>query len=200
LHRGRNLWQFDLHALLYGGRAGDAKKDIDAREKTFTKEYVAQLGKTEGTFQQFSHVLDDVKAGKDLTGAASVVALFNAIGISATPLKGMGFKINNSTVEEHANTRGLGESLYQKLLRLKSGDVITPQQIQDYANIAISARHDAYVNAANEAVREGLPIDFLPRGNNKKLDRETALIYWAVAGGDDAKAAVAAKASGWLLK
>lgn len=179
------------------GAADDTPKTLAAREKTFTKDYVDPLQKTEGTFSQFSRVLSDINAGKDLTGADSVVTLFNAIGISATPMKGMGFRINSNVIEEHANARGLGESLYQKLLKLQSGAVITPQQIRDYAMIAQSTRHDAYVNAANEAIRENLPVDFLPKGNNKKLDPATAQIYRDVAGGDFQKAANAAAANGW---
>jgi hypothetical protein len=127
------------------------------------------LAKTEGTFQQFESVLSDINAGKDVTGAQSVIALFNAIGLSATPLKGMGFKINNSTVAEHVDARGVGQQLYQKLLGLKNGDVITPQQIEDYAQLALQARHDAYVNKINEyRSYGGNAVDLLPAGNGKK--------------------------------
>jgi len=106
----------------------------------------------------FNQVLGDINAGKDMTGAQSVVALFNAIGLSATPLKGMGMRINSNTVAEHVGARGLGQSLYQKFLGLKNGDIITPQQVKDYATIAMQARHDAYVNksmklAARELIR-----------------------------------------------
>ena len=161
------------------------------------------LAKTEGTFNQFNDVLNDINAGKNISGAASVVALFNAIGISAEPLQGKGFRINNNTVEEHANARGLGQDLYQKFLSLKDGDVITPQQIKDYAQIAMRSRHDAYVNKINEARSAGVnPSFLLPRGNGKKIDSNTASIFYDAAAGANPQeksqnALNAAKQLGW---
>ena len=114
-------------------------KEYNKRQNALKKN-LDETTKMDGTYQQFGSILNDINAGKDLTGAQSVVALFNAIGISATPLAGKGFRINNNTVEEHANARGLGQSLYQKFLGLKEGDVITPQQIKDYASIAAETR------------------------------------------------------------
>ena len=112
-----------------------------------------------------------------MTGAASVVALFNAIGISAEPLAGKGFRINSSTIQEHIGARGLDQAAYQKLLSLKNGDVITPQQVKDYASIAADVYKNAYVNTANEEHRRGLPADFLPQGGGVKLDGTTAEIF-----------------------
>ncbi len=114
------------------------------------------LAKTEGTFNQFQDVLNDINAGKDMTGAQSVVALFNAIGISATPLKGMGMRINSNTVEEHENARGQGID----------------------------------------------PSFLLPRGNGRKIDTNTATIYYDTAAGStpqekQANALKAAKQLGW---
>ncbi len=156
------------------------------------------LAKTEGTFNQFQDVLNDIDSGKGMNGAQSVVALFNAIGISAEPLQGKGFRINNNTVEEHANARGLGDTLYQKLLKLKNGDVITPQQVRDYADIAMRSRHDAYVNKINEARSQGIDPSFLlPRGNGRKIDKNTASIFIDAANNNPTKAAQAMDAAGW---
>ncbi len=172
-------------------------KDYVSREKSFKKN-ADDLAGTEQTFQQFGQILSDANSGKDLTGAQSVVALFNAIGISAEPLRGKGFRINQSTVEEHANARGLGESLYQKLLRLKSGDVITPDQIKDYASIAAQSRENKYVSLVNEVHNSGLNADpFLPTGNGQALDPSTAKIFLRLAGGDQNKAIAAAQKKGW---
>jgi hypothetical protein len=112
-----------------------------------------------------------------MTGAASVVALFNAIGISAEPLAGKGFRINNNTVQEHVGARGLDQAAYQKILSLKNGDVITPEQVRDYASIAANVYKTAYVIQADEAHRQGLPADFLPQGGGTKLDGTTAEIF-----------------------
>lgn len=172
-------------------------REYNKRQGTFKKN-TDDLQKTEGTYQQFNSILDDVNAGKDLTGAQSVVALFNAIGISATPLAGKGFRINQNTIAEHAEARGLGQSLYNRLAGLKNGEVITPQQIKDYANIAMQARQDQYVNLVNQVHNQGLNADFvLPTGNGQKLDPSTAAIFLKLTGGDKAKARQAAQAKGW---
>lgn len=171
------------------------------------KKQADEITKMDGTFQQFQSILNDVKAGKDLTGAQSVVALFNAIGISATPLAGKGFRINNNTVEEHANARGLGQDLYQKLLKLQTGAVITPQQIADYAKIASETRVNQYVNVVNQAHAAGVNADpLLPTGNGQAIDPNTAAIFarlsgWSGTGplSDEikAKAKKASTAKGW---
>jgi hypothetical protein len=172
-------------------------KEYNKRQDAFKKN-ADSLTQTDATFSQFNSILNDINSGKDMTGAQSVVGLFNAIGLSAEPLKGKGFRINNNTVEEHANARGLGESLYQKFLKLKSGDVITPQQLKDYATIAVQARHDAYVGAVNQAHNNGLKADFLlPQGNGKKIDDNTLQIFMSLTGNDPNKAVAAAKSKGW---
>ncbi|HXE32781.1 MAG TPA: hypothetical protein VN087_02625 [Verrucomicrobiae bacterium] len=177
-------------------------KETNKVRDSFKKD-ADDLAKTEGTFNQFQSVLNDINSGKDITGAQSVVALFNAIGISATPLKGMGMRINSNTVQEHVQARGLGQSLYQKFLGLKSGDLITPQQIKDYATIAVGARHDAYVNKINEARSAGVDPSFLlPRGNGRPLDKNTGSIFYDTAAGNTpqqkaANGLKAAQAVGW---
>src|SRR5215472_2797476 len=146
--------------------------DAFAKSKGFQ-----QLQTLQGSYSQFQSVLSDLDANKPMTGAASVVALFNAIGISAEPLAGKGFRINSSTIQEHVGARGLDQAAYQKLLSLKNGDIITPQQVKDYASIAADVYKNAYVQTANEAHRQGLPADFLPQGGGVKLDSTTAEIF-----------------------
>ena len=146
--------------------------DAFAKSKGFQ-----QLQTLQGSYAQFQDVLNDLDAGKPMTGAASVVALFNAIGISAEPLAGKGFRINSNTIQEHEGARGLDQAAYQKLLSLKNGDVITPQQVKDYASIAANVYKNAYVASADEAHRQGLPADFLPQGGGTKLDSTTAEIF-----------------------
>lgn len=177
-------------------------KEANKIHDSFKKD-ADNLAKTEGTFNQFQDILNDINSGKGMTGAQSVVALFNAIGISAEPLQGKGFRINHNIVSEHEEARGLGQGLYQKLLKLKDGDVITPQQVKDYAEIAMRSRHDAYVNKINEARGQGIDPSFLlPRGNGKHIDHNTGSIFYDTAAGNtpQEKAANALKAStalGW---
>jgi hypothetical protein len=193
--------QTDILGGTYTPPAGGVK-EINKRTDSFKKD-ADDLAKTEGTFGMFNQVLNDVNSGKDMTGAQSVVALFNAIGLSATPLKGMGMRINNNTVEHHVEARGLGQSLYQKFLGLKTGDIITPQQVKDYATIAMQARRDAYVNKINEARGQGIDPSFLlPRGNGRKVDANTAQIFYDTAAGNNPQekatnAKKAAAATGW---
>lgn len=176
------------------------KKSYQSTEAKFTTAYVTPLRKTEQSYLQFNKVLDDINSGKDLTGAESVVTLFNAIGLSATPLKGNGFRINSNTVEEHENARGLGQKAYNFFAGLKNGEVITPQQIRDYTQVAIQARNSAYLEAVEEAQREGLPVDFLPKGHGQKATLETANLYLQAANYNYATAADAMKKSGWRFK
>jgi hypothetical protein len=157
------------------------EKEYDKRYDAFTKSKDYQtLSTLKGSYQQFNDTLNHIAQTGDMTGAESVVGLFNAIGISATPLAGKGFRINANTVSEHAEARGIDQAAYQKLLALKNGDVITPKQLQDYSNIAAGVYHNAYVNAADEAHREGLPVDFLPQGGGQQVDPITARIYMDV--------------------
>lgn len=153
-------------------------KTYDARYGKFTgsKDYQT-LSTLKGSYQQFNDTLNHIAQTGEMTGAESVVGLFNAIGISATPLAGKGFRVNQNVINEHAEARGIDQAAYQKLLSLKAGDVITPKQLSDYSNIAAGVYHNAYVNAADEAHRQGLPVDFLPQGGGKTLDPVSAQIY-----------------------
>lgn len=162
------------------------------------------LAKTEQSYAMFldaaSAARKAINGGPDMSGAQSVVTLFNAIGLSATPLKGMGFRINNNTVSEHANARSLGQGLYQKLLSVKAGDVITPQQVLDYTKIAGQARLEAYRSAISDARNVGLKADnFMPHGFGKPLDANTQQIFLSAANGDAKVAARAAKLYGWVF-
>ena len=172
-------------------------KTANSRFNSFKKNSDA-LSQTEGTYQQFNSILNDVNAGRGLSGAQSVVALFDSIGISATPLAGRGFRVSNNVIKEHAEARGWQGALQQKLLNVKQGDVITPDQVKSYANVAAQARESQYVNLVNQAHNAGISADpFLPTGNGQHVDPSTARIFLTLAGGDKAKARAAAQAKGW---
>jgi hypothetical protein len=179
---------------------GGSLKEYNKRQSALKKN-TDETSKMEGTYQQFQSVLNDINAGRELTGAASVVALFNAIGISATPLAGKGFRINNNTVEEHANSISMPDNLVKKAVStFKNGEVVTPQQIKDYATIAADTRTNQYVNLVNQAHGQGLNADFiLPAGNGAKLDVNTAKIFKILTGGNKDAARKVAIAKGWNL-
>ncbi|MGA2358031.1 MAG: hypothetical protein ABSF66_03460 [Terriglobales bacterium] len=155
-----------------------SKNEYDKRYDSFSKsKQMSTLQTLQGSYQQFQDTVANIQKTGSMTGAESVVGLFNAIGISATPLAGKGFRINAVTVQEHAEARGLGQAAYQKLLSLKAGDIITPRQLTDYSDIASQVYHHAFVNAADEAHRQGLPADFLPKGGGAVADPITMRIY-----------------------
>jgi hypothetical protein len=169
-------------------------KDEVSAQKTFNKTYVDPLVKLEKTTQQMNTIL----GRKDMTGADKVVGLFDAIGISAEPMKGNGFRVNNAVIDEHSTARPLLEDIAQKANKIGgSGGPVTENQLKDYTRLIKEARHDAYLAAANEAQRQGLKRDFLPRGNNRPIDPETARIFFDIAGNNPDAARNAAQAHGW---
>jgi hypothetical protein len=168
-------------------RFGAFKKNLDS------------LSQTEQTYNQFQSIANDVKAGK-LTGAESVVALLSAVGISAAPLRGNGFRVSKDILNEHKNARGWEQSMQQKFLGAADGEILTPKQILDYSNIAANARTSQYVNLANQMRNAGLSTDpALPTGNGQRIDPNTAQIFLTLAGGDKNKARQAASTKGWLF-
>jgi hypothetical protein len=171
-------------------------KEASKRYAPFKKN-LDSLSQTEQTYNQFQSIANDVKAGK-LTGAESVVALLSAVGISAAPLKGNGFRVSKDILNEHRNARGWEQSMQQKFLGATDGSVITPKQILDYSNIAANARTSAYVNTYNQMRNAGISADAaLPTSNGQKLDPNTAQIFLTLAGGNKDRARQAASQKGW---
>lgn len=173
----------------------------DKRYDKFGTDYVKDAVQLERSYDQMQTILADAAAGK-MTGAESVVGLFNAVGISSAPLKGRGFRINSQIVGEHIGARNIYQSMAARLSKLTlngSGELIDAKQMQSYGAILQQARHDLYVTAADEAQRQGLPRDFLPRGNGNAIDAATARIFLDVYGGDNATATTAAQRFGWKL-
>lgn len=146
---------------------------------------------------QFDGIISRMAKG-DYNGADSVAGLFTAIGISVTPLEGKGMRVNRDTVHEHIDRRGLDQSLYQKVLQLKQGDIITPEQLRNYAGIADGAYVSTHMNAIHNAHAQGLKADFLlPQGDGQQLDATNAKLFLQAAGGDADKARQAASQMGW---
>jgi hypothetical protein len=185
---------------VFGNVSTLAEKEFNKRYDSFnhSKQYQT-LSVLQGSYDQFQQAVKDIDSGKPLSGAQSVVQLFNAIGISATPLAGKGFRINENTVKEHFEARGLDQSALQKLEKLETGAVITEKQLKDYAGIAAQVYKNSFINAAKEQKRQLGYIDVLPLGNNEPVDAMTASLYLQTAGGDRAKAESALKKSGWLI-
>lgn len=141
-----------------------SQKEYDKRADAFTKSKdFATVQSLKGSYQQFQDILNKVNAGQ-MTGADSVVALFDAVGISATPLAGKGMRINQEVFNEHIGARSAAQALQARFQKINTGGPITPQQIRDYARIAKDVYENSFVNLAEEAHGQGLKINFLPRG------------------------------------
>lgn len=172
--------------------------EYNKRQDSFKKN-LDDLTQTDKAYSQFS-AIDQAAQQGNLTGPGSVVALFNAVGISAEPLKGKGFRINSNTIEEHKDALGLPDKLEKKLVALKNGEVVTPQQIHDYASIAQQAHLESHTRLYNSMSAAGVdPSQALPAGNGQKPDQQTLHIFAAVANRDPQKMRTALKAKGWSL-
>ena len=160
-------------------------------QKTYSafKKNLDDLSQTDQSYQQFADMVKKIDSGQTFTGADSIVGLFNAIGISAEPLKGKGFRINNLTVAEHAGARGIRQAIEQKFGKLETGEIITPQQLKDYAGIAAAVRENKYVSLVNQMHNVGLNADAaLPTGNGQKADPSTARIFLRLVGWNSGQA------------
>jgi hypothetical protein len=173
-------------------------KEASKRFASFKKN-LDSVSQTDQTYKQFQDGLDAIKRG-DWNGAQSVVDLFSAIGLSAAPLAGKGFRVNQNVIHEHTAARGLLGDIQARLQGLQTGAIITPQQLQQYADIAAKARLNQYVSLANSFHNAGLPADAaLPTGNGQRIDLPTAQIFLSLTGGDQNKAKQAAAAKGWTF-
>lgn len=173
-------------------------KEASKRFASF-KRNLDSLAQTDQTYKQFQDGLDAIKRG-DWNGAQSVVDLFSAIGLSAAPLQGKGFRVNQNVIAEHTKARGLAGEIQARLQGLQTGAIITAAQLQQYADIAANARLNQYVSLANQFHNAGLPADAaLPTGNGQRIDIPTAKIFLALTGGNQDKAKQAAQAKGWTF-
>lgn len=170
------------------------QKEFNKRYDAFSKDYIQPLNRLKKTDTELTRIMNT----SNMSGAQKVTALLAAVGISGDPLQGKGFRINQAIVGEHAGARNIWESAVQRANQIiGSGGPITEKQVRDYESIARDVVHDAFVAAGGEAHRQGLPVDFLPRGGGKTIDPDTAKLYLDIAGGDKDSARKAAKADGW---
>jgi hypothetical protein len=171
-------------------------KEYISRTDKFSKDYVQPLNKLAKTNMEFDRINND----PNQTGAEKVTALLAAVGISGDALKGQGFRISTDVINEHAEARNAYQTFVQKWNKVAgSGGPITAKQISDYTDIARGVVHDAYVNAAQEARRQGVAVNFLPRPTTQGqvVDKATAQIYLDAASGNVESAHNALTAAGY---
>jgi hypothetical protein len=174
--------------------------EYNKRNDSFTKDFVEPLVKLEKTNTQMQQILADTNK----TGAEKVVGLFDAIGISAEPMKGNGFRVNNAVIDEHSGARSIWETIAQKANKIVgSGGPVTDQQLKDYADLITNSRVEAYTQAANQyrgQFGDNAVLRFLPRGNSKVIDPGTAQIFYNVYGQDPKEARQQAIRFGWKVQ
>jgi len=186
------------HVDAFGNKSNLDTKEFNKRYDQFSSSTQAKtLQNLSGSYEQFQNVLGQIDKGDTLTAPEALAGLFAAIGISATPLAGKGFRINNNVIDEHVQGRGVIESLKAKLQGLTTGAIVTPDQMQKYGKVALDVYRQAYIDAAKEQLRVLGYTDILPRGNNTPIDPVTASMYLTMAGGDPNKAAQAAQTRKW---
>lgn len=186
------------HVDAFGNKSNLDTKEFNKRYDQFSSSTQAKtLQNLSGSYEQFQNVLGEIDKGNALSAPEALAGLFAAIGISATPLAGKGFRINNNVIQEHVQGRGAVQGAVAKLQGLTTGAVVTPDQMQKYAKVALEVYQNAYIDAAKEQLRVLGYTDILPRGENTPIDPVTAKMYATMAGGDPNKAAAAAQTQGW---
>lgn len=176
----------------------------NSMQTKFNKDYIQPVERLAKTDVQFQEILSRVHAGK-MTGPDAVNALFDAVGISTDPLRGI-MRMSVPVLSEHEEARPIEEDIRQRFNKIfGQGGPITEKQVEDYAQVAMDVVRDSYVFAGREAVRQHLPVDFLPRASKpgqvmdpkNPVDRRTAEIYLQVAGGDKQIAAEELRKAGF---
>lgn len=179
-----------------------SRKERLVRYDKFGKDYVKDANSLGQSASQLARIIADAKAhGGKLDGPGALVGVFDAVGISSAPLKGRGLRIGEKVIGSHiTETRNIWDGMAVNLAKATpngTGAVVSLAQLQGYARIIQDAQHDMYVTMAQEAERQGLPKDFLPKGNGAPIDAGTMKIFFDSYGGDANTAAQAAAKFGW---
>jgi hypothetical protein len=191
----------DLFGDPIGSDVG-SRTEYNKRVDSFSKDYGKDLNQLDQASSQLNGIIANAQKTGKLPGADSVVGLFDAIGISSAPLKGKGFRISGEIVGEHRGARNVLQDAATKLQKYSpegTGQVVTLQQLQDYSRILNSARHDAYVGAADQSRQQGIGVRVVPQGHNTAADANTVKLFLDLAGGNPQKATKALQTSGWQV-
>jgi len=73
-----------------------------------------------------------------------------------------GARITKDMIEHHLGARGVSDSALVAIQRLTNGDVLSPAQWEAFHGLIKQSRDISWHQAAREADRAGLPLDFLP--------------------------------------
>lgn len=139
-----------------------AQKEIDTHSKT----YVKPAMDTEQSYQQMDRVYQEYLQakvqGKDLpTGAGSMLALSQHLATTFGVVKGA--RVTKDMIHEHLGARSVTDSMRVAVQQLINGDQLSPDQWHAFHSLISSARELKWEGATREAVRSGVPINFVPQ-------------------------------------
>lgn len=188
----------------FGNRSPLTTKRFDNEsDKLNNDPMMHQLHTLQASRQQYNDILGGLRAqaaqGKpiQLSGPEGVAGLFDAVGITSTPLAGKGFRVSPTVVNEHIGARGLQEEITAFADKMATGTPITPGQLEQYAALADKVYQNAYVNTADEQFRRMGYVDIVPPGHGEQISPVDHSIFLKLAHGNANVAARAEEKSGW---
>lgn len=130
------------------------------------KAYVQPAEGIEKSFDMMDQAYNEYKAakakGQDLpTGAQSMLALSTHLSTTFGNVKGA--RVTKDMIHEHLGARSISDDALVAFQRLTNGDQLSPAQWEAFHNLIGQSRNLSWQTAVKEAVRKGIPIDFLPK-------------------------------------
>lgn len=177
-------------------------KDYTKQMADFTSKTVNPAMAIEKSYQMsdgaYREYMTARAQGKELsTGAASMVMLSNHLNTTFGQVKGA--RITKDMIHEHLGARSISDEALVAIQRLSNGDALSPDQWKSYHDLISQSRNETWKLVSDQALNEGLPRNFMPRGNGKYIedDPSTLKLFFEIAGGSPQKAAIAAHHFGW---
>lgn len=145
--------------------AAEGERTDKGALKTFNSDYVKPANAVEKSYEMMDNAYKEYQAakaqGKELpTGAQSMVALSTHLSTTFGNVKGA--RITKDMIEHHLGARGVSDEALVAIQRLTNGDVLSPDQWTAFHGLIKQSRDISWHQAAKEADRAGLPLDFLP--------------------------------------
>lgn len=181
-----------------------AHKDFTKEMAAFQKEYVLPANGVEKSYQMsdmaYREYLKAKAQGKNLsTGAQSMVMLSNHLNTTFGQVKGA--RITKDMIHEHLGARSIPDEAVVAIQRLTNGDALSPAQWDSFHELISESRNQTWTQAADQAMNQGLPRNFMPRGNGRYIDDDpgTAKLFYQLAEESPARAREAAQYFGWKV-
>lgn len=140
-------------------------KVAEAWEKNYNK----PANDVERAYQMYQEALQEYNSGNAKTGAATMLALSQHLNTTFGQVKGS--RMNRDLIQEHRDAIGALDRLELEAGKLAGrGDQLTADQMVEFGRLIQNMRHLTWETATKEALRHGLPVDFLPQGEEKLAD------------------------------